>query len=285
MKHVRFVFVCLVLALPACTPQDNGARLSGYSGAETLPAGGGALNVADAAIGDGDPTMALSVSQSVLRNDPGNVDALIHEGEAYYALMRCPDAMAAYTLALRADPKSSDAETGMGRCLLKTDPKGAEAVLMLAVRDNPQNAPAWNDLGISRDLQGNFAGAVSPLQQALLLEPGSLPAEENLGLSLVLAGNSAEALQYLGPLAAGSDATAKLRENYAAALIASGRDTEARAVLGIDLPPDKVESAMAGFQAMFTATQPALEEGENSLGKFPTEAAPLPPPSSRLALR
>ncbi len=285
MKHARFVLVCLVLALAACSPQPNVAKLSGYSGGTTFPVGDRALNVADAAIGDGNPAMALSVSQSVLRDDPGNVNALIHEGEAYYALMRCPDAMAAYSLALQTDPKSSEAETGMGRCLLKTDPKAAEAALMLAVQDDPHNAAAWDDLGISRDLQGDFTGALAPFQQALLLEPGSLPAEENLGLSLALTGHSAEALQYLGPLAAGPDATAKVRENYAAALIASGREVEARAVLGIDLPPDQVDGAMAGFQAMFAGTQPALEEGENSLGKFRTEAAPPPPPSTRLALR
>lgn len=234
-----------MLTLAACTPQQSGPQPQ--ADASATP---DTLNVADAAIAGGDPSMALSVSQSVLQTDSNNVDALIHEGDAYYALQRCTDAVAAYTLALKADPKSSAAETGLGRCLLKTDPKAAEAALTLAVQDNPGNAAALDDLGIARDLQGNFAGAVAPYQQALLAQPGSVAAEVNLGLSLALSGNGPEALQYLGPLATGPDATARIRENYAAALVASGRDDEARQVLNIDLPPDQVGSAMAGFTAI-----------------------------------
>lgn len=250
MTMKRFA-ACLVLALAACTPQ-HGA---------TAPqiAGPGMLNVADAAIAGGDPSMALSVSQSVLQSDPNDVDALIHEGDAYYALQRCPDSIAAYSLALKVDPKSAAAETGLGRCLLKTDPKAAEAALSLAVQDDPGNAAGWNDLGIARDLQGNFAGAIMPYHRALLAQPGSIPTEVNLGLALALSGNGAEALQYLGPLATGPDATAKIRENYAAALIASGRDAEARHVLSIDLPPDQVESAMAGFTALLANAAPAAQ--------------------------
>jgi Flp pilus assembly protein TadD len=253
MKRSAPIFACLILTLAACTPQQSGPQPQ--ADASAAP---DTLNVADAAIAGGDPSMALSVSQSVLQTNPHDVDALIHEGDAYYALQRCTDAVAAYTLALGADPKSSEAETGLGRCLLKTDPKAAEAALTLAVQDDPGNAAALDDLGIARDLQGNFAGAVAPYQQALLAQPGSVAAEVNLGLSLALSGNGPEALQYLGPLATGPDATARIRENYAAALVASGRDDEARRVLNVDLPPDQVDSAMAGFTAILANAQQPL---------------------------
>ena len=140
----------------------------------------------------------------------------------------------------------------------------------------PGNAAALNDLGIARDLQGNFAGAITPYQQALLAQPGSIATEVNLGLSLALSGNGAQALQYLGPLAAGPDATAKIRENYAAALISAGRDDEARQVLSLDLPPDQVNSAMAGFTAVLANAQPPLSMGENQVS---------PPTSPRFADR
>ncbi len=213
------------------------------------------LNVADAAIAGGDPNMALSVSQSVLATDSTNVDALVHEGDAYYALGRCPAADAAYQLALDHDAKAGAAETGLGRCLLKTDPAAAEAALEAAVQDDPGNAAAWNDLGIARDLRGNFAGAVQPYQQALLANPALTAAEVNLGLSLALSGNGPQALQYLGPLATGQGATPKIREDYAAALVASGRSDEARQVLAVDLPPDQVISAMDGFTALIAQSQ------------------------------
>jgi len=228
------------------------------------------LNVADAAIAGGDPSMALSVSQSVLKDNPGDVDALVHEGDAYYALNRCPASEAAYQLALSHDPSSAAAETGLGRCLIKTDPAAAEQALELAVKDDPGNAAALNDLGIARDLQGNFAGAVDPYRKALLAEPGMTAAEVNLGLSLALSGNGAEALQYLGPLATGPGANAKTREDYAAALVAVGRIDEARQVLSIDLPTDQVNAALEGFQAVIANLQPPLVD----------QSAPPPPPTT-----
>lgn len=252
------LFLASALLLAGC------AQTQSQAGAAS-PGGPNTLNIADAAIAGGDPNMALSVSQSVLATDAGNVDALVHEGDAYYALGRCPAAEAAYQLALTHDAKATAAATGLGRCLLKTDPHEAEAAFAQAVQDDPGNAAAWNDLGIARDLQGNFAGAVDPYQKALLADPSLTAAEVNLGLSLALSGNGPEALQYLGPLATGQGATPKIREDYAAALVASGRDSEARQVLAIDLPPDQVNGAMDGFSAVIAQSQAA--------------PAPLPPPA------
>ncbi len=228
------------------------------------------LNVADAAIAGGDPSMALSVSQSVLKDNPDNVQALVHEGDAYYALGRCPASEAAYQLALTQDPKSTAAETGLGRCLLKTDPAAAEAALMQAVQDDPGNADALNDLGIARDLQGNFAGAVDPYRRALLANPGDVPAEVNLGLSLALSGNGPAALQYLGPLATGPGATAKTREDYAAGLVAIGRIAEAKRVLSVDLAPDQADAAIAGFSAVIANAQAPLPASPAQQAAAPT---------------
>jgi Flp pilus assembly protein TadD len=250
MKKSSLTALGLAALLGACAQTPGGPAAP--------PVGPTTLNVADAAIAGGDPSMALSVSQSVLQTDPTNVDALIHEGDAYYALMRCPAAIAAYQLALQGDPKSTAAETGMGRCLIKTDPKSAEAAFVLAVQDDPGNADALNDLGIARDLQGNFAGAVGPYQQALLAQPGMTAAEVNLGLSLALSGHGPEALQYLGPLATGQGATPKIREDYAAALTAAGRESEARRVLSIDLAPDQVQPVLDSFNAIIAASQAPL---------------------------
>ncbi len=254
MANHGLLITLLMFGVAACAQP-------GTNQATTAP-GPDTLNVADAAIAGGDPAMALSVSQSVLQSDPNNLDALIHEGDAYYALQRCPDAIAAYTLALNFNPKSSEAETGIGRCEIKTDPKAAELALLRAIQDAPQNAAALNDLGIARDLQGNFAGAIGPYQQALLASPGLTAVEVNLGLSLALSGNGAEALQYLGPLAMSPDATPKIRQNYAAALVASGRDADARQVLSIDLPPDQVNSALAGFTAVIAGALPVIPQPE-----------------------
>jgi Flp pilus assembly protein TadD len=276
MNLIRFAILAGGAALAGCA-----ATPGGQAGA---PMGADTMNVADAAIAGGNPGMALSVTQAALSADPNDVAAMVHEGDAYYALGRCPSAMAAYQLALTHDPKVAAAQTGLGRCLLKTDPHSAELAFDAAVQDDPGDAAAYNDLGIARDLQGDFAGAVAPYRQALLDQPSLTAAEVNLGLSLALSGNGAEALQYLGPLATGQGATPKIREDYAAALVASGRIPEARQVLAIDLPPDGVNSAIEGFQQVIAGSQvpPPVQPPAPTtatVSTTPVQAAPITPSS------
>lgn len=260
----------LILALAAC--QQPGT-MGGNTG--TAAVGPNRLNVADAAIAGGDPNMALSISQSVLKDDPNNIDALVHEGDAYYALGRCIPAQAAYNLALQYDAKSSAAETGLGRCLLKTDPAAAEQAFIAAVTADPGNAAAWSNLGVARDLQGNFQGAIEPYQKSLLADPSRTATEVNLGLSLALSGHGQEALQYLGPLANSQGATPKIRQDYAAALIAAGRDSDAKQVLAIDLPPDQVQQAMDGFSQLIANS---IQNPAPPPPPAPTQAAVVSPP-------
>ncbi len=252
-------------------PLINLLLLSGLAGCSSLGGGqtaqlgtgagmgnsSGVMNVADAAIAGGDPEMALKVSQSVLATDPKNLDALYHEGQAYYAINRCMDAIAVYKVALTVDPQSSPAQLGIGRCLLKVNAAQAEAAFAAAVADDPGNAAALNDLGIARDLQGNHAGAVQPYQQALLIDPGNLATEVNIGMSLALSGNGNQALQYLGPLATSPQATPKIREDYAAALVAANRQDEAKQVLSVDLPPDQIAPLINDFAAAISVGQVA----------------------------
>jgi Flp pilus assembly protein TadD len=243
-----------------------------------------ALNVADAAIAGGDPAMALQVAQAALTADPTDTDALYHEGAAYYALGRCMDSMAAYTLALQQNPHSAAAEIGLGRCLLKRNPAAAEQTFESAIRDDPGSAAAFNDLGIARDLQGNHSGAIAPYQRALLLKPGAVATEVNLGLALALAGDSADALQYLGPLAASPLATPKIREDLAAALIAAGRIAQARQVLAIDLAPDQANAFITAFTGP-PASPPARQAPRPTLQPPPATAAATPPPVQLPALQ
>jgi Flp pilus assembly protein TadD len=216
------------------------------------------MNVADAAIASGNPDMALKISQSVLADSPNNLDALYHEAAAYYAVGRCEDAIAAYKVALGIDPRSSDAETGIGRCLLKHNAAGAEQAFDAAVQYNPNNAAALNDLGVARDLQGNYAGATKPYEESLLVQPGVLSTEVNLGLSLALSGDAGDALNYLGPLATGTAATPKVREDYAIALIAAGRTDEARQVLAIDMTSDQIEQLISNVTPLMGGPPPLM---------------------------
>jgi Flp pilus assembly protein TadD len=265
-----------LLLLGACTAQETSIANEGKPDL---------LNVADAAIAGNQPEMALQVSQAMLAKDPDNLLALYHEGAAYYAIGRCQDAIAAYRVALKLAPKSSQAETGIGRCLLKRNPLEAEQAFAAAVADDPSNAAALNNLGLARDLRGNFAGATQPYQQALLLDPGNIAIEVNMGLSLALSGNADDALQYLGPLANSQQATPKIREDYALALIAAGRQDEARRALSIDMTPDQTNAALAGYTALLAAvvTTPASSKANIqpsvTQAPAPLEAAAIPAPT------
>lgn len=243
------------LALAGCAQQGEPPSAAEAAAQANADNSAGVLNVADAAIAGNNPDMALKVSQSVLAADPKNVQALYHEAQAYYALGRCEDAIAAYRVALGIDPKSSEAETGIGRCLLKHNAAEAELAFNAAVQDDPGNAAAQNDLGIALDLQGKYGAATKPYEQALLLDPGVLATEVNLGMSLALSGDANDALEYLGPLATGAEATPKIREDYAAALVAAGNMSEANQVLSVDLPPDQVTALLNAFSQVISASQ------------------------------
>ncbi len=266
-------FLVLALGLAGCAQTPAPAPMS------TTNQSSGVMNVVDAAIAGGDPALALKVSQSALATDPHNLDALYHEGAAYYAMNRCMDAIAVYKVALTVDPKSAEADVGIGRCLLRRDAVTAEQMFEAAVADDPDNAAALNDLGIARDLQANHAGAQAAYQQALLLQPGSVSTEVNLGMSLALAGDGPDALQYLGPLATSQDATPKIREDYAAALVAAGRPDEARAVLAIDLPETGVQQLMADFSLAISqpAPAPAAAPAAAPASAAPAVTAPAAP--------
>ncbi|WP_298281010.1 tetratricopeptide repeat protein [Acidocella sp.] len=254
----------LVFALTACSssqPDNAQAEMND----------GSVLNVADAALAGHDPDLALKISQAVLNRKPHDLQALYHEGAAYYATGRCEDAIAAYQLALSYDPSSSEAETGLGRCLLKRNAIEAENAFSAAIADDPTNAAAYNDLGIARDLRGDYAGATAPYEQALKLAPGTLATEVNLGLSLALSGDAEDALEYLGPLAIGTQASPRIREDYAVALLAAGRTAEAREALAVDIPPEKLDQAMTSFQAVLAPAAPPA--GTAALEPVPSQAS------------
>ena len=149
MLRTKAVFrLALCLSVSACT--DSHENFTATSD------GSNVQNVADAAIAGGNVNMALNISRSVLARDPHNLDALYHEGAAYYAMGRCEDAIAAYQRALQSDPHSSQAQTGIGRCLIRRNALEAERAFTSAVADDPDNAAAQSDLGVARALGGDF---------------------------------------------------------------------------------------------------------------------------------
>jgi Flp pilus assembly protein TadD len=212
------------------------------------PGGKGmSLRVADAALAGGAPEVALLVARDILGRHPRNVDALVREGDALFALQRTEEAAISYRRTLALEPRNNGARLGLGRVRLRSDPAGAEAVLLQVVSAEPGNAAAWNDLGIARDLQGRHAAAQQAYVRAVAAAPEMTAAQVNLGLSLALSGDAGRAIDILRPLATSVGASPRMREDLALALATAGQDQAARQLLRADLSDVQTTDALSAY--------------------------------------
>jgi Flp pilus assembly protein TadD len=224
------------------------AILAGCS-TTSLRDGAAGLDVARAALASGSPEIALKISTDRLRTQPGDVAAMVVEGDALAALGRRAEAGAAFRQALAMQPDSVAARIGLGRLALADDPPRAEALLREVVAREPRNAVALNDLGIALDLQGRHAAAQEAYRSALGAAPDMQAAMVNLALSLGLSGQAAQGADLLRPLAAAPDATPRVRHDFAIVSALAGDQQAAAQAFGADLPPDKVRAALRALDA------------------------------------
>jgi Flp pilus assembly protein TadD len=230
----------------------------------TAQIGNQTLNVARSALAGGNPQMALTVTNAVLKSSPDDAEALIDRGDAYYLLKNCAQASADYQHALRLAPHAAMAELGVGRCAMAQNPRIAAAAFARATRDAPGNAEAFNDLGIAQASESEFAAAAVSLRQALALDPSLQAARVNLGLALALGGDPAAGETMLGPLVRGPDASPMIRANYATALTLAGHPTAAAKILLVDMPETEAEAMVSQLQSFGHAAQGAVAVGGKS---------------------
>lgn len=225
-----------------------GIALNGCSGQQPQPGlklGANTLNVARTALAGGNPKLALNIANAVLKTNPNNLHARLARGDAFYLLGNCTRASADYHAALRQQPGNANAELGLGRCALPRDPRLASVNFEHAIHDAPNNAIAFNDLGIAEAAQSQFRRASNSFRKALTLAPSLRAAKINLGMSLTLGGHPAQAELILGPLARGAKSTPKIRADYATALALTGNITGAETELHHDMPDAEARSIAA----------------------------------------
>lgn len=232
------------------------------------------VDVAQAALRGGSPQTALQIIGHVLEASPRNEAALVVQGDALTELGRVDEARISYTNALNSNPLSVNAEIGLGRLDLSSDPAKAEGLFMDALNHDPRNVTALNDLGVARDLQGNHAGAQSAYRGALGINPQDTSAEVNLALSIAMSGSAQNAVQMLRPLADAPGATRKVRHDLAAALTMAGDRDEAARILSADLSPEQVQQALNAYASARSGGAAALVSA--SPASEPAIAAPTP---------
>ncbi len=209
------------------------------------------LNVADTALASGAPAIALQVANGILASAPGNVAALVRQGNALAALGRGGEADLSYQRALAIDPASGEAMIGEGRLLLADRPAQAEELFLRVVSADPRNAVALNDLGIARDMQGRHSQAQEAYRRAMACAPGMVAAQVNLGLSLAISGETTGAIALLRPLAADAEAPKRVRHDLAVALTLAGQRDEAVRVLSVDMPADEASRLVDDIAALY----------------------------------
>jgi len=213
------------------------------------------------------------------------VPALVAKGDALYAMGHPDLARGAYRSAIAVDPGAVDALVGLGRTLVRSSPKAAEAAFLDAATRQPDNVTALSNLGIARDLQGRHEDAQAAYRQALAVAPDSTDVTANLGLSLALSGKSAEAVALLRPLAGEADATGLRRKDLAAALSLAGDPAASQRVLHSEAAPAAADwpADTASTETPLVAVvspvrgREAAPAGVASSPPVPADAAPMLP--------
>ena len=123
---------------------------------------------------NGMPQTALAVTREILQSDPRNVAALLRQGDALVAMGQSDAAEECYRRV--AGDRSRSRWTAarpwprFGWRWVKRERR--EAVFRKAIHHAPNDAAAFNDLGIALDLQDRHDEAQAAYQAALTQRPG-----------------------------------------------------------------------------------------------------------------
>ena len=157
-----------------------------------------------------------------------------------------PRALSDLLEAVRLSPKDSENQQLLGDCYLRRRDfvraagcfEKAAPLLREAVRRNPANARAWNDLGLLELRAGRPAAAETLLRRAVALEPGFGETHSHLAVALQSQGRFQEALLHHLEAVRLEPGVPQIRFNAAVLLAHVGRSDLARRHLEAALAMD-----------------------------------------------
>lgn len=135
-----------------------------------------------------------------------------------------------YERALELDAGLAPAQAGLGRVLGEmAEHADAARLLQQSVERSPQNAAAWNDLGVTLNTTGNRNGAEEAYRKALQLREDYAEAHSNLGNLLAASGRAPDAIQHCQRALELKPELMEAHWTLGRALRRAGRDLEALA--------------------------------------------------------
>lgn len=249
---VRSLFIVMIsLALAACNAPD-GASSRGTDSARTgavvplkhsgiVDTGESAtqrtMRMAERAMADGKPDVALTFYRSAALADPKNpaprlASAALFEKTGEYG------AAAGMYRQVASEQKDTDAWLAAGRNYLKAGkPDEAGAAYQVAIAELPKDARGYNGLAVSHDLRQEHEKAAPLYEKAYDLADRQMGNGilVNWGLSLMLAGQPEKAVELLEP-AQRRDDLPSLRQTLGLAYGLTGQPEKAKEMGVPDAP-------------------------------------------------
>lgn len=227
------------------------------------------------------PHVAFQSMNLASAQRPGDVQTLTAKGDALYAIGQLDLARTAYRAAVAIDPSALDAQIGLARTLVQSDPEAAETAFLSGLKHDPDNVSALNDLGVIWDLQGRHDEAQKAYRHALTISPNSIDIQVNLARSLALSGHTGDARELLHAIAADA-AAQQWRPQLAAALRLVGDTQSAERLVAVGQLNPGHTGASSPIAEQFADASGAGSESPStkgtpvSLGGTRTDVADLP---------
>lgn len=240
----------LTLGLAACGSVDSRyERPVSGSNLEEINASGMSsdqlVRIASASASSGDLSLAMKLYRDASKKAPRDPTPWIGLGDTMVSARLLDQATEAYDNALNLEPASPGVKLGMARIhlMLEQAPE-ARALLEEVQETQPENWRIYNSLGVSEDLAKNHARAQDYYLQALDFSPRNLSVLTNYSLSLALEGNYADAISLLEDVIEEPSATARHRQNLALVYGLAGSENNAKQMARRDLSDRDVENNM-----------------------------------------
>ena len=239
MRHCLFTLLPL-LALAACSSQ----------GGEVSSKDKALLQMADKLQQTGNTQEALGIYARLAEEEKDGVEYHLELAKLDRKLGRPADAVVVMRDAQAIRPEDPRVLSQLGYSLLAANQtKEALEVFSGWVKEDSENAMAYNGQAIALDHAGDHEAAQATYDKALALNPhNATDIQNNKAMSLILAGQYKEAIALLEPLVK-NIGSKTMRQNLALAYGMSGDKKRALEMNLKDLPADKARENMRFYES------------------------------------